>query len=140
MGGVGVGSCWTGGTEAGAVGVVADETGAAVLAVVNVVLSGGGELSERTRLASIVGLVEVFASGALFTGGGAGRGMPTVEAGSTVVACSNGESVLGAKLGGGVVGGGFVSSGSSGANAGEICIRVLPVIIAWLAFSHAPSH
>ena len=89
MGRVGVGSCWTGGTETGTVGVVADETGVAGFAVVDVILSGSSELSERARLASVGWFVVVRSSRALFAGGGAGEGMTAVRTGCTIVAGSD---------------------------------------------------
>ena len=85
MGGVGVGTCWAGGTEASTVGVIADETGAAVLAVVNVTLSGCSELPERARLASIAYLVVICAGRALVTGAATGKGVPSVSAYSAFV-------------------------------------------------------
>jgi hypothetical protein len=58
--GVGVESSFAGRTEASTVGVVADETGIAVLAVVNVGLSCRSELSTRAGLTSVGFLVIVF--------------------------------------------------------------------------------
>jgi hypothetical protein len=89
LGGVGEVTCWTGGTETGTIGVVTDESGVTVLAVVDVVLTGCSELSERARLASVGWFVVVRSSRALFTGGGAGQGMTAVRTGCTIVTGSD---------------------------------------------------